>query len=238
MEDSLQFFYTKIESQADVYVDIKASNIMLGLDDDSVLQAFEANEMANPSPRNIYPDRTIYRSRLIDRPKAIGLPVLSDFGLARFEGGNADDDIQPEIYRAPEVLLDMDWNYPVDIWNVGAMIWDLFYDKHLFDAYDPVTNKLSNKYHISEMAAYLGLPPREFLEKSETSWKYFDRSGRLITGFDLSDKLSLEAREERLEGEKKEQFLNFIRSMLRWDPNDRLTARELLDDPWLNDYKI
>lgn len=288
MEDSLQFFYTKIESQADVYVDIKASNIMLGLDDDSVLQAFEANEMANPSPRNIYPDRTIYHSRLIDRPKAIGLPVLSDFGLARFEGGNADDDIQPEIYRAPEVLLDMDWNYPVDIWNVGAMVWyilcnvesnnklltksllldlDLFYDKHLFDAYDPATNKLSNKYHTSEMAAYLGPPPREFLEKSETSWKYFDRSGRvllffnclsvclvriellrffnflfqtgrLITGFDLSDKLSLDAREERLEGEKKEQFLNFIRSMLRWDPNDRLTARELLDDPWLNDYKI
>ncbi|KIW47758.1 hypothetical protein, variant 2 [Exophiala oligosperma] len=106
-----------------VHTDIKASNIMLGLDDDSVLQAFEANEMANPSPRNIYPDRTIYHSRLIDRPKAIGLPVLSDFGLARFEGGNADDDIQPEIYRAPEVLLDMDWNYPVDIWNVGAMIW-------------------------------------------------------------------------------------------------------------------
>jgi len=63
-------------------------------------------------------------------------------------------------------------------------------------------------------------------------------TGRLITGIDLTDKLSLETREEQFEGEKKEQFLNFIRSMLRWDPNDRLTARELLDDPWLNDYKI
>jgi len=63
-------------------------------------------------------------------------------------------------------------------------------------------------------------------------------SGRLITGIDLTDKLSLETREEQFEGEKKEQFLNFIRSMLRWDPNDRLTARELFDDPWLNDYKI
>lgn len=66
----------------------------------------------------------------------------------------------------------------------------------------------------------------------------FFHTGRLITGIDLGDKLSLEAREERLKGEKKEQFLNFIRSMLRWDPNERLTARELLDDPWLNDYKI
>ncbi|KKY16569.1 putative protein kinase domain protein [Phaeomoniella chlamydospora] len=211
---------------------------MLGLSDDSVLEAFEKDEIANPSSRNIYPDRTIYQSRPIDRPKAIGLPVLSDFGLARFEGGNSDDDIQPEIYRAPEVLLDMDWSYSADIWNIGAMIWDIFYDKHLFDAYDPITNKLSNKYHISEMAAYLGPPPQRFLEKSETSWKYFDRSGRLITGIDLTDKLSLEAREEWFDGEKKEQFLNFIRSMLRWDLNDRLTAHELLDDPWLNDYKL
>lgn len=221
-----------------VHTDIKASNIMLGLSDDSVLEAFEKDEIANPSSRNIYPDRTIYQSRPIDRPKAIGLPVLSDFGLARFEGGNSDDDIQPEIYRAPEVLLDMDWSYSADIWNIGAMIWDIFYDKHLFDAYDPITNKLSNKYHISEMAAYLGPPPQRFLEKSETSWKYFDRSGRLITGIDLTDKLSLEAREEWFDGEKKEQFLNFIRSMLRWDLNDRLTAHELLDDPWLNDYKL
>ncbi|KAL6247124.1 hypothetical protein RBB50_005467 [Rhinocladiella similis] len=192
---------------------------MLGLGDNSVLEAFERDEIADPSPRNIYPDRTIYQSRAIARPKAIGLPVL-------------------KIYRAPEVLLDMDWGYSVDIWNIGVMIWDVFYDQHLFDAYDPVTNKLSNKYHISEMAAYLGPPPRGFLEKSETSWKYFDRSGRLVTGIDLTDKLSLEAREERFEGEKKEKFLNFIRSMLQWDPKDRLTARELLDDPWLNDYEV
>ncbi|KIW13716.1 hypothetical protein PV08_08907 [Exophiala spinifera] len=225
-----------------VHTDIKASNIMLGLDDPSVLQAFEQAEMTNPSARNIYPDRTIYQSRPIDRPKAIGLPVLSDFGLARFEWGTGEDDIQPEIYTAPEVLLDMDWSYSVDIWNIGTMIWDLFYDKHLFDAYDPITNKLSNKYHLAEMVAYLGTPPLSFLEKSETSWKYFDRSGkfirRLLTGIDLADKLSLEAREERLEGEKKVLFLNFIRSMLRGDPKDRLTARELLDDPWLNDYNV
>lgn len=95
---------------------------MLGLGDNSVLQAFEEDEIANPSPRNNYPDRTIYQSRPIDRPKAIGLPALSDFGLARFEGGNSDDDIQPEIYRAPEVLLDMDWSYSVDIWNIGVMV--------------------------------------------------------------------------------------------------------------------
>ncbi|OAG33821.1 hypothetical protein AYO21_12081 [Fonsecaea monophora] len=221
-----------------VHTDIKANNIMLSLEDESVLEASVKEEAANPGPRNIYADRTIYQSRAITRPKTIGLPVLSDFGLARFRGGDRNDDIQPEIYRAPEILLDMDWSYSVDIWNIGSMIWDLFYNEHLFDGYDPATNKLSNRAHISEMVAVLGPPPVSFLERSETSWKYFDHSGCLTTGVDLSNKHSLDVREQRLDGENKRLFLEFVKSMLRWDPNERLTARELLDDPWLNNYNL
>ena len=46
---------------------------------------------------------------------------------------------------------------------------------------------------------------------------------------------SLEKVETRLEGRDKELFLQFIRSMLRWLPEERKTAKELLDDPWLNE---
>lgn len=45
--------------------------------------------------------------------------------------------------------------------------------------------------------------------------------------------LSLEASEEHLEGANKAAFLNFMRSMLTWLPEERKTARELLEDPWL-----
>lgn len=45
---------------------------------------------------------------------------------------------------------------------------------------------------------------------------------------------SLEKLEERLEGENKVMFLNFMQSMLQWRPEDRKTAKELFDDPWLN----
>jgi serine/threonine protein kinase len=45
---------------------------------------------------------------------------------------------------------------------------------------------------------------------------------------------SLEDEEENLEGEEKAQFLAFIRKMLQWRPEDRLSAKELLGDPWLS----
>ena len=47
--------------------------------------------------------------------------------------------------------------------------------------------------------------------------------------------ISFEGCEENLEGRNKELFLQFVRSMLQWVPEDRKTARELLDDPWLNE---
>ena len=43
----------------------------------------------------------------------------------------------------------------------------------------------------------------------------------------------MEAEATALEGEAKAGFLRFLRRMLRWDQNDRPSARELLKDPWL-----
>jgi serine/threonine protein kinase len=38
-----------------------------------------------------------------------------------------------------------------------------------------------------------------------------------------------------LEGEDKRLFLDFIKKMLQWLPEDRKTAKELLEDPWLQE---
>lgn len=101
---------------------IQASNIMLTLEDESLLCDFEKAEADEPSPAKIINSvRTIYGSRRLGLPKDSrwGQPVLCDLGEARI-GCSHSGLIQPELYRALEVLFGMEWNTSVDIWNVAV----------------------------------------------------------------------------------------------------------------------
>lgn len=105
-------------------IDIKATNIMLSIDDKSILEDFEKAEQQSPSPKKVVDEnRTIYTSRRLRLPNdnLWGQPVLCDLGQARI--GHAHRGlIQPDIYRAPEVLFDMGWGHSADIWNLGVMV--------------------------------------------------------------------------------------------------------------------
>ena len=103
-------------------IDLKASTIRLDIEDESILEHFERDETETPSPQKIAGDRIIYTSRIMGLPNRVGHPVICDFGEARHGNEENDDDIQPEIYRAPEVILEIPWTYSVDIWNVGVMV--------------------------------------------------------------------------------------------------------------------
>ena len=47
-------------------------------------------------------------------------------------------------------------------------------------------------------------------------------------------KIDLEEAEKRLDGEEKKLLLDFVRKMLKWKPEERSSAKDLLDDLWLN----
>lgn len=108
---------------SDGHIDIKASNILSNIEDESIVSKFEDAESNSPGVQVLRHDRTIYSSRKLGLPKTFGPPDLCDFGAARFGDKVNNDDIQPEVYRAPEVILEMNWSYPVDIWNVGVMVY-------------------------------------------------------------------------------------------------------------------
>ena len=105
------------------HTDIKEANILLGADD-SVIQDFECEQLRNPCPRKVLPERTIYQSRQLNMPRAVGEPVSCGFGssVPLDDGVEHQEDTQPDVYRAPEIILDIPWSYSVDIWNARCCL--------------------------------------------------------------------------------------------------------------------
>ena len=44
-----------------------------------------------------------------------------------------------------------------------------------------------------------------------------------------------EAVTQIVDAEEQKRFINFVKRMITWDPEDRSTARELLSDPWVKE---
>ncbi|CAI7568051.1 unnamed protein product [Penicillium crustosum] len=214
-----------------VHTDIQENNIILNIEDESLLVEFEEGEKSNPSPRKVVGNKVIYASRELKTTNNHGPPVLCDFGQARFGSARYNGDIQPYIYRAPEILLRTTWNEKVDIWNLAVLTWNIFQREPLFYAKDSKKED-SNAHHIAEVIAVLGPPPRELLQNNYYATEFFDSEGNWKGAAPIPSK-TLEQREEILQGEQQQLFLAFMRKMLQWRPEERSSARELLADRWL-----
>ena len=98
---------------------------MLRVEDESIFADYEKAEKLSPSDRrSIHGERTIYATRAFRRPRAnaYGHPVLCDFGEARIGVPQPYTEIQPEIYKAPEILMQFEWGHSADIWNAACLV--------------------------------------------------------------------------------------------------------------------
>ncbi|KAL2360083.1 hypothetical protein RJZ56_007057 [Blastomyces dermatitidis] len=220
-----------------IHTDLKSDNILVGLRDESILEIVAREEFEHPLPQKILEDRIIYLSRngLGLQTKGIGRPVITDFGLA--VRGDVSHPyyhtIQPDDYRAPEIILTAGWSYSADIWNVGVLLWDLLEKDGIFEALNPHKMEYTSERHLAHMIALLGPPPKELLDQGSESTKYFDHSGAFRYPELIPEGLSLVDSLNQVEGEDKISFLDFIMRMLRWQPEERSSAKDLLADPWL-----
>ncbi|CAG8213933.1 unnamed protein product [Penicillium olsonii] len=230
---ALDFLHTEADT---IHTDLKTDNLMLSLEDSAILSDFATEERNQPSPRKVIDEsRTIYQSRQFRRPTNYGLPILCDFGEARIgKKHESSPFVQPNIYRAPEIIFEMTWGSAVDIWNLGCLVWDLFEGKHLFGDILNTHGHYEPFKHLALMVALIGPPPTNFVQRSETTAQCFDRNGTWIAHEEAGvPPISLDSLETRLSGSEKLEFLKFLRSMLKWLPEERRTARQLLEDPWL-----
>lgn len=97
----------------------------MSLRDPSVLDTVVQDEINEPLPQKHLEDRTIYLSRNqfgLDA-RGLGRPVITDFGLAVDGSEIHNHPVQPDEYRAPEVIIGAGWSYSVDVWNLGVLVW-------------------------------------------------------------------------------------------------------------------
>ncbi|KAH1424263.1 hypothetical protein KXX32_006990 [Aspergillus fumigatus] len=195
------------------------------------------------------------------------VPKIVDFGLAtslksdsQGQGGKSElglHPIQPDQYRAPEVILGCGWSFSADIWNFGVLAWNVIERTELFRQTNDAQGHYDAKAHIAEMIALLGPPPKELLAKSDAmadfKWPnsirnergqlsrngreyfegpFFSERGEFLYD-DLIPARKLEDSIQLLEEEERPVFLSFIRKMLTWLPEDRQTASELMEHPFL-----
>jgi serine/threonine-protein kinase SRPK3 len=138
-------------------------------------------------------------------PKDVGAPVLCDFGssVPLDDGNEHREDIQPNVYRAPEIIIDIPWTYSVDIWNVGCVVryssfnertstdilfsqvWDAFQGEHLFTGQDPELQTYRGPAHLAEMIALLGPPLPSLLAQANRRSKFFSDAGMLSADYHL-----------------------------------------------------
>ncbi|KAJ9212960.1 hypothetical protein DTO166G4_5464 [Paecilomyces variotii] len=240
-----------------VHTDLKLENIMVSFEDQTVLADFMDFQLEKPMAfKTDSTGRPVYQSRNDFGPlKSLrSIPQLVDFGLAiRLE---EDDDwgvwpIQPDHYRAPEVVLGIGWQMPADIWNFGVLLWDMLEGRELFRHIYDQQGHYDAKLHIAEMVALLGPPPPEIIQRyqymREYSWPepvrredgrvcetaeeyfsgpFFDDNGRFLYE-DLIPDRKLDNTVSFLEEEEREAFLDLVKGMLVWHPDARKTAGEL-----------
>jgi serine/threonine protein kinase len=106
------------------HTDLYPNNIMFAIDDKSTWSRIAEKEKETPSPRKVLPDRNIHNSYKVPGAQCVPPPVIADFGEARMgePGQKFRGRIMPDFYRAPEVILGMEWDCKVDMWSVGLMV--------------------------------------------------------------------------------------------------------------------
>lgn len=101
---------------------------MIAIEDPSTIEDFIKGQESHPMARKTVGDYTIYRCHndfgpIFKNARNL-IPYITDFGLAQYGDKTKPlvHPIQPDEYRAPEVILGTGWTYSADIWNFGTMV--------------------------------------------------------------------------------------------------------------------
>ncbi|XP_068179415.1 dual specificity protein kinase CLK2b [Antennarius striatus] len=154
---------------------------------------------------------------------------LVDFGSATFDHEHHSAVISTRHYRAPEVILELGWSHPCDVWSIGCILFEYYEGFTLYQTHD-------NKEHLAMMERIQGPIPPRMIQRSRKQ-KYFHR-GRLDwnecskAGRDVKAKCRPLRKYLLSQGTEHHQFFNLLERMLEYEPSKRISLSSALGHPF------
>jgi len=164
---------------------------------------------------------------LLRHPAKSGIKVI-DFGSSCFEHEKIYTYIQSRFYRSPEVILGMNYHMAIDMWSLGCILAELYTGFPIF----PGENEQEQLSCIMEV---LGIPDKEFINRSSRRKLFFDTNGGPRTVINSKGR-------RRRPGSKTlaqvlrcndEDFIDFVSKCLVWDPERRMKPQTAMRHPFV-----
>ncbi|KAM4580931.1 dual specificity protein kinase CLK2b [Odontesthes bonariensis] len=154
---------------------------------------------------------------------------LVDFGSATFDHEQHSVVVSTRHYRAPEVILELGWSHPCDVWSIGCILLEYYEGLTLFQTHD-------NKEHLAMMEKVRGPIPRRMIQRSRKQ-TYFQQ-GRLNwsecskTGRSIKSKCKPFRKYMLSQGTEHHEFFDLMEKMLEYEPAKRISLASALSHPF------
>lgn len=220
-----------------IHTDLKPENILLV---GNSYQTFTYN-------RNIPSSSTTVQRVARQRRVLLDTEIrLIDFGSATFDDEYHSTVVSTRHYRAPEIILNLGWSYPCDIWSIGCILVEFYTGDALFQTHD-------NLEHLAMMESVCGGRIEQKLVRQvqgsgrnnnrNQASAFFTRALRL----DYPNAETSKASKKYVRAMKtlpevipaattfNKQFLDLLKRIFMYDPKQRLTAKQALKHPWFKE---
>ncbi|EGR33940.1 protein kinase domain protein [Ichthyophthirius multifiliis] len=165
--------------------------------------------------------------------KSLKIKIV-DFGNACWTHKKFSSTIQTREYRAPEVILGIDYIQNTDVFSLACMIYELITNDYLFKPKKREGTSKSDE-HLALMMECLGKFSKQFCLSGSKSREYFNKNGQLLRIKQLIDYPISEIliQEYNMDEQTAIDIEGFLLPMLNYNPKKRVSAKEALEHKWL-----
>lgn len=157
---------------------------------------------------------------------------LIDWGLAEFYHKDQEYNVRvaSRYFKGPELLVDMqDYDYSLDLWSFGCMLAGLLFKR------EPFFRGNDNKDQLVKIARVLGTDDMDaWLDKYGIT---IDPQYRAMIGRHQKRPWKKFITENNSDIASAPDAIDLLDKVLRYDPAERLTAREAMEHPYFTPLK-